>query len=227
MRSKILKESELIAAKKQLRDDFTDYLRNNSPTAIGKNSEWFKKCFKHIVGRIAEIDNIAPIEESALKEIPRFKKYTEQIGLKVGEMMNMGIFFCDVPAEQYYPILNFVKRYKELSEIKLDKDSRSIYKATKEEEIDKIVDKYYADDREYLANYEYFPERVQEFVIIVYRRENFVDAKAFNFGGTDLLPQKDRKYVGQGELRYKYPLSSLDSLKGLHAPIIEFDRLLR
>lgn len=187
----ILDEKQLIEAKNKLKADFINYLRANSESAIGKDLDWFQKCFNHIIVRVAEIDNNTFIEESELKKIPKFKKYIQQIGLKIGDMMNKELYFC-VSARHYHSILHFVKRYQKLAEIELDLDS----KPNKEEKIGEIVEEYYFEDREYSDIYEYKAESIREFAIIVHRQEKFFEIKAFTFGVGDLLPKKNKKYIG-------------------------------
>jgi hypothetical protein len=58
-----------------------------------------------------------------------------------------------------------------------------------------------------------------DFAVCVY--ESHIEVLAYRSGLADLLPTRNRKYVGQrGDIRWSYPLSSLEALQALGRPMV-------
>lgn len=102
---------------------------------------------------------------------------------------------------RYHDAVAFVKRYEAIVDAEMR--FQEAVEATIADEIDEqtgVWDEYSYDDQ-------------GEPGIAIFLYADRIEVKAFESGWGDRLPRKGRKYIGcQGDIRWRFPLSALESL---------------
>lgn len=114
----------------------------------------------------------------------------------------------------YRAIAAFVKRFELVLEAEQQAEAElesAINEKIDQQSSDPLADEYYAE------------LGAPDFAIVVY--SHHIEVRAYESGVGEALPP-GRKYIGcQGDIRWRYPVSALDSLKRLGRPIVDIEEL--
>jgi hypothetical protein len=196
-------------ARKQLKVEIVNYLRSNcqnTQTGEPLNLEQVTKC-------VAAIKEAATgwsdrIDEHTFDYLdPKIRKYAKELGLKIGDIFHVRITYTFSPVH-YFTIAKFVEQLNEILALEFEEEQ-------------KIADAIDEEIEQQSEPYElcYDEMGAPDFAIKIY--EEHIIVEAYEKGVGEIIPKKDRKYIGRaGEISWMYPLSALDSLKKLNRPVV-------
>ncbi len=145
------------------------------------------------------------------KEVSARKKEVKQVGLKDGDRFYY-LLTTRFSPRHYSTLVGFVQRYEKILEEE-EKQEDKLLQALEDERLAGAVD-----------DFDYDEIGAPDFAVVVY--EDYVEARAYGPGVGEMLPKKNRKYVGcQGNIKWRYPLSSLPELQQLGWPVIKVSEL--
>jgi hypothetical protein len=139
------------------------------------------------------------------------RKYISDAGLSEGDDFYYRISWSFAPS-RYHDVAAFVRRYEEIVEFEMQRQQEIEAEIARQIEGDTAWDEYSYDEL-----------GCPPIAILLYTDR--IEVQAFEPGWGDLLPKKGRKYIGcQGDIRWRFPLSALESLpKGY--PIIDVAKI--
>lgn len=181
-----------------LKTEICNYLISN-----GVSRDLLPKCLAAI--KDAAHQNY-PLDREMLME-KHIREYAKALDLKTGD--DFYVRLCWSFASRHYATLvGFVRRLEIILEAE--------YQA--EMELEDAIEKEIMHQHDPLGD-EYYDEMgCPDFAVCVY--EDHIEVRAYCPGVGEKLP-RNRKYIGcQGDIRWSFPLASLDELKRLNRPVV-------
>ena len=186
--------------RQELKNEIIAYLNNAGVFDLAA----IEKCLKAIKD--------AAYETSELNEMDsKMRTYAKSAGVQGDFYYRISWYFSP---PHYNAIKGFVKKLESIIEEEMDEAAK--LEQAIDNEIKGIVDPL--DD-------EYFDDLgCPDFAIVIYADN--IEVRAYEPGVGDRLPKKGRKYIGcAGDIRWSFPLSSLDSLQSIGRPVVDARKL--
>ena len=153
------------------------------------------------------------IDSDDMKE-KHIRDYAKACGLKIGDEFYYALTRNFSP-RHYSSLVPFVKRFENIQSAE----------AEAEYELEsKIDNEIYEQCMDPLSDGYYDELGAPDFAVCIHPK--YIEVRAFEKGVGEVLPKQGRKYIGsQGDMRWSFPLSSLDELKTLNRPIVNVAEL--
>lgn len=151
--------------------------------------------------------------DAEMMEQKHIRDYARACGLKIGDEFYFPLSRNFAP-RHYQKLVSFVKILEQIEDV----ESQAEY------ELEEKIDTEINGQIDPLSDGSYDELGAPDFAVCIY--EKYIEVRAFEKGVGEILPKQGRKYIGsQGDMRWSFPLSSLNALKRMNRPVVNISEL--